>query len=474
MSPTSEPSMDPNASQELLSPSDPSFFKGTLLLETGNDLERLLVKLEAFWYSPGAARQKIVLVCAPGQKASVLSATRSREFSPLEVTEANRLRDLEPFIPTRLFAYCPAREPVVAPLDWDESPVGTGEIKPWAPLSLTLERKGPRLGMPVSGWIGETSLLKGPWGDWRLPALRDLETFSRMDGLPLGYVSAPALAASVRKPEVPLDGAPSISVQSKVLALIPHFQCEEWLEGCLESLVNQTRPPDGILVLDDGSVKPPRSLVEKFKTVTLWRSKENGGPYRLIQSAIEKTGYDAYLFQDADDWSSRDRLERLLEEAQRSGAELVGSQEMMHLKESVFPNQYPLDVHQALREAPTYALLHPSSLVSRSLVLRAGGYATGLRFSGDMEFLLRATWVGKAVNLDRYCYFRRIRVNSLITSAKTGLASPARQALDDRIKKRYRENVERAARGQAPLLEPLESVALAEFEEICGPKLLRG
>ena len=303
-----------------------------------------------------------------------------------------------------------------------------------------------------------------------MPSLRDLETFSRMEALTLRYVSAPALVASARRSSE-VAALPALSKKSKVLALIPHFQCEEWLEGALQSLMDQTRPPDGILVLDDGSLRPPQALVEKFKAATLWRSKQNGGPYRLIQSAILRTGYDAYLFQDSDDWSSVDRLERLLAEAERTGAELIGSQEMMHLKESVFPNQYPLDVRQALQETPAYTLLHPSSLVSRDLVLRAGGYATGLRFSGDTEFLLRACFVSKIVNLDRYCYFRRIRVNSLITSAQTGLASPARQALDERIKKRYWENKERLAQGQVPILEPLESAGLAEFEELCGPRL---
>jgi len=461
--------MDPNASKELLSPSDPSFLKGTLLLEAGGDLEQLLAKLEIFWYSPGAARQKIVLVCAAGQKARVLSAAQSRQFSPIEVVEVQRLQDLVPFIPTRLFAYLPARSPVL-PLDWDESPLGPGEVKPWVPLSLSLEQKGPRLGPPASGWIGDLQMLQGPPGEWSMPSLRDLETFSRMEALTLRYVSAPALVASARRSSE-VAALPALSKKSKVLALIPHFQCEEWLEGALQSLMDQTRPPDGILVLDDGSLRPPQALVEKFKAATLWRSKQNGGPYRLIQSAILRTGYDAYLFQDSDDWSSVDRLERLLAEAERTGAELIGSQEMMHLKENVFPNQYPLDVRQALQETPAYTLLHPSSLVSRDLVLRAGGYATGLRFSGDMEFLLRACFVAKIVNLDRYCYFRRIRVNSLITSAQTGLASPARQALDDRIKKRYWENKERLAQGQVPILEPLESAGLAEFEELCGPRL---
>jgi hypothetical protein len=466
--------MDTPVPKPLSSPSDPSFLKGTLVLEAGEDLDRFVLKLKTFWAGPGAApTQKIVIACAPGQKSRVWEAVHSGQSSLVEIVEAQKLRDLETFIPTRLFAFLPARESAPAPLDWDESDWVRGSVKPWVPLSLALERKGPRLGMPVSSWIGDRETLQGARGNWRLSGLRDLETFSRMDAMPLDLLSAPALAPAFRGSEPPVN-SPKLTERSKVLALIPHFQCEEWLEGCLESLVNQTRAPDGILVIDDGSVRPPRELVEKFKTVTLWRSGQNVGPYRLIQSAIEKTAYDAYLFQDADDWSSRDRLERLLLEAQKTGAELLGSQEMMYLKENVFPNQYPLDVRAALQAGPTYALLHPSSLVSRDLIQRVGGYATGLRFSGDMEFLLRACLVGKVLNLDRYCYFRRIRVNSLITSAKTGLASPARQALDDRVKKRFRENVERGAQGLAPLLEPLENAGLIELEPLCGPKLLPG
>jgi glycosyltransferase involved in cell wall biosynthesis len=266
--------------------------------------------------------------------------------------------------------------------------------------------------------------------------------------------------------------APLLSKSSSVLAVIPFYRCEEWLEESLWSLTGQSRPPQGIVVVDDGSAKAPLEMVQKFKSVTLWRSPENVGPYRLIQSVIEKTGYDAYLFQDADDWSSWDRLERLLEEAEKTGAEMVGSQELMYFKDSVLRNNYPLDVNAAVAGHPAYALLHPSSLVSRNLILRAGGYATGLKFSGDMEFLLRAVLVGKAVNLDRYCYFRRIRMNSLITSETTGLASPARQMIDTRVRARAKENAERIAQGLAPLLQPLETARTIALEHLTGPELI--
>ena len=46
--------------------------------------------------------------------------------------------------------------------------------------------------------------------------------------------------------------------------------------------------------------------------VTLLHAAENVGPYRLVQQVIDDTDYDAYLFQDADDWSAPDRLEQLL------------------------------------------------------------------------------------------------------------------------------------------------------------------
>ena len=65
-------------------------------------------------------------------------------------------------------------------------------------------------------------------------------------------------------------------------------------------------------MIDDASEDPPIDVVRRFEGVTLLHASENVGPYRLVQQVIEDTGYDAYLFQDADDWSREDRLELLL------------------------------------------------------------------------------------------------------------------------------------------------------------------
>jgi len=267
-----------------------------------------------------------------------------------------------------------------------------------------------------------------------------------------------------------------VTRRSTVCAVVPHHRCEEWLGDCLESLVAQTRPLDAIAVIDDASGDPPLEITSRFTGVALLESAEgeNAGPYRLSQQIIADTRYDAYLYQDADDWSSRDRLERLLGEAERTGAELIGSQELRVLcKEGeAVPFTYALDVNDALRESPTsFPLLHPTSMVSRSLFMRIGGFATGLRFGGDSEFLRRAVHAAVLRNVPEFCYFRRIRAGSLTTAANTGMNSPERRQLMATLHQRALDNVARVARGEEPDTSPMVTAPHIELRQLAGPAL---
>jgi glycosyltransferase involved in cell wall biosynthesis len=279
--------------------------------------------------------------------------------------------------------------------------------------------------------------------------------------------------------EVPRTGSRQaagkrLGEKSRVLALVPHFQCEEWLSDCLASLVEQSRPLDGIVVIDDASPEPPLSIVARYPQVTLVQAEFNVGPYRLIQTVMEKTGYDAYLFNDADDWSTPRRLERLLAEAESTGAELVGSFEVrLFLEEGdVIPVAYPVDVNAALEDDPTaFPLLHPTSLVSRDLVLRIGGFAGGMRFSGDAEFLRRAVHAARVVNVPEYLYLRRKRVGALTTSAETGLRSKARRRVQQELWDRARSNASLVAMGEPPVLEPMSVSDPVPLRHLVGPQL---
>jgi len=265
-----------------------------------------------------------------------------------------------------------------------------------------------------------------------------------------------------------------LSADVRVLALIPHFECRDWLAGTIESVLTQTRPVDGIVVIDDASDDPPVDIVAAYPQVTLVHAHENVGPYRLVQQVIDATDHEAILFQDADDWSMPDRVERLLAASARTGAELVGSDYMLFdtFRWSAQPVRFPLDANHALTQRPTgHAQQHPSGLVARSLIDRVGGYATGMRFSGDDEFLRRAAYVAKVVNVPRILYYRRHRSESLTTSSATGHGTPARRAVLAEMSERAYVNVADAAAGRDPDLTPLRSRDPVGLTHLSGPSI---
>lgn len=322
----------------------------------------------------------------------------------------------------------------------------------------------------VSSWIASACLVRAA-----LPRLVDCPRWSLLAIAHILEAQGYAFRWRVFAGNETSDKTRPVMPTASVLAVIPHYQCEPWLHRCLTSLMQQTRPPDQVVVVDDGSPRPPVDILHDFSTVTLLAACEHVGPYRLIQQVIEDTAYDYYCFQDADDWSSCDRLSRLLATATATNADLVGTQEIRvdASDGSITPVSYPLDVNAALQDQPGHPLLHPTSLVRRRLVVAVGGFATGLHFGGDTEFLLRAAWVGRIVNDDQATYFRQKRPDSLTTDSRTGLGSPARQALLRLLKQRANDNRAAFQHGTALNLAPLRRAPHIQLHHLTGPQLWR-
>jgi hypothetical protein len=451
-------------------PSD-SLSKTTLILETGVNPDFLVSKLKQVFADDTPLPSKIVLASPPGQREKILLRL-SLFLKKFEVVEVQSLRhDLLPHVTTPFLAYLPANAPYSPPTLEGLERWGPDHffIRPWIPPVTLKDTEWARLVYMAFGWISTPALFQHLGMESTLTLL-DLERVSKNSGGSLPYFSAPA-GPSTNGQMGLFEGSPKLSPKSRVLALVPHFNCEQWLGQCLDSLIGQTRPPNAIAVLDDASTKAPLDIAKKYPTVTLLRSPENVGPYRLLQTVIDQTGFDAYMFQDADDWSSLDRLEELLNEAERTGAEWIGTQELMYFEDIIHACRYPLDLNSTPQASIRHPFCYPGSVISRDFLMRLGGFASGLRFSGDFELLTRAVWAGKVRNLDRYTYFRRIRKNSLITSEGTGLSSPARKEVDTQIEARKAENLARVIKGGVPNLEPLKTVGPVAFEHLAGPPL---
>ncbi len=268
--------------------------------------------------------------------------------------------------------------------------------------------------------------------------------------------------------------APRLDRTSSVLAVIVHYRYEQWLAQSIESLLHQSHPAAAIVVVDDASPQPPVEIVRQYPDVTLLVAEENRGPYAMLQAIFDGADYDAFALQDADDWSTPDRLQVLLAAADEEAAEMVGCQ-----AESVYIDiapeadfTLPRDARSAVLENPTlHPILMATSVITRSLIQRAGGLSAGLRFGGDSEFIRRAIFAGRVVNVPERCYHRRVHPGALTRAAATGYGSAARRALQPQLQERARRNVARVLAGCEPDLTPFCRGPSARLTHAAGPRL---
>jgi len=451
---------------------------GTVIVEADSNSSDLARRLEDVIYSPGAERYETIVVCLDGRRKAVEEVVASR-FRPLRIVSlatndpSGHPERVVRHVRTSKVAFLSVGGSFSLP-QWGVLPLGMASLMPWV-ADFSIPRHSARsLDVNTRCWLATTDLLVGlddlgAPGDW---TLLNIAGAARRAGKAVRWPS-PRIISSTEFNVSPGSDSYTIGRDSSVLALVPHYGCEQWLAECLESLVTQTRPLDGLAVIDDHSENAPVEIVRSFPQVTLLTAAENVGPYRLVQEVINQTGYDAYMFQDADDWSSFDRLEILLTEAERTGAELIGSQELRVLTDEAKMQLvcYPLNVSEAYAEREAHAILHPTTLISRKLVQRAGGFSTALRFGADSELLMRVGYMARVVNVLRYCYFRRLRAGSLTNAPDTGLRSPAREKLMSNLKAWAESNRDLRKRGAVRPVTPFAVAGPVDLKHILGPIL---
>lgn len=257
-----------------------------------------------------------------------------------------------------------------------------------------------------------------------------------------------------------------------VVCIVPYYRCARWLGRALHSVLTQTRPPERVVVACDAGELPPRELIEAFPQVTFVLSPERVGPYALTQAVIDQTDEDWILCQDADDWSSVDRLERQLDHARRTGGRMLGT-DLLRVEERTHWCQlvtHPERTTGFALRGGDYALAHPTCLFHRSLIYELGGFATELFVSGDKDFASRAAFVTELHNMPGALVHYLIRETSLTHTFETSPRSSLDRELGKRIAGRVEANHAARRSGADVDLTPLSRRSTPlDLSPISGP-----
>src|SRR6266849_2125713 len=102
-----------------------------------------------------------------------------------------------------------------------------------------------------------------------------------------------------------------------VTTIIPAYKAAKTIGRALESVFAQTRLPDEILVVDDGSPDDLAGAVASYGSRIRLIRKPNGGAASARNRGIDEAQGDLIAFLDADDTWESTKLERHLQVFQR-------------------------------------------------------------------------------------------------------------------------------------------------------------
>ncbi len=187
------------------------------------------------------------------------------------------------------------------------------------------------------------------------------------------------------------------------------YNAEAYVAQAIESLLDQSRPADEIIVVNDGSNDGTRGILDRFATRITCVSQAQHGLTVARNRGISIANGEVLGFLDADDLWCRTKLEqqlRLLESS--SDIEAVFGRVRQFISPDVPEGRRPAltaEVEASLSESAG------SMLIRRAAFDRIGPFDETFRMTGFIEWLGRAKRMGlRSIKLDEVVALRRLHL----------------------------------------------------------------
>jgi len=186
-------------------------------------------------------------------------------------------------------------------------------------------------------------------------------------------------------------------MSKKVSVVIPTYNYGQFIAGAIEGALEQTRPPDEIVVVDDGSIDNTEIIVSEFGTEVRYIKQDNAGVCAARNKGVAESCGELIAFLDADDIWEPTKIEKQL-------AKFVQDPEigLVHCGMREFDSATGETVGMiidgqegwiadelVLWERPAIVVSGSATMVSRKAFDEAGGYDTRLKVGEDWDFCYR-------------------------------------------------------------------------------------
>jgi glycosyltransferase involved in cell wall biosynthesis len=182
-------------------------------------------------------------------------------------------------------------------------------------------------------------------------------------------------------------------MSTTVSCVIPAYNAERYLDRALNSVLEQSRPPQEIIVVDDGSMDGTAAVLEAYGSRLRVVRQENAGPAAARNRGIRMAAGELICFQDADDEWHRDKLAKQLALFDACPAVGVCITRLRNVwAQHLDADRRALEAHASANDPPGYVF--QTSLIRRDVFAHAGMLDEKLRRAEDVEWFTRVRDAG--------------------------------------------------------------------------------
>ena len=223
----------------------------------------------------------------------------------------------------------------------------------------------------------------------------------------------------------------------KVSVIIPVYNVENYIEKCLNSVLNQTLKEIEIIIVNDGSKDSSKQKIEKYlekhENKIIYLEKENGGLSDARNYGIGYAKGEYIAFLDSDDYIEPTMYEEMYKKAKEENSDMV---ECDFLWE--YPKKVKEDVgiiynnkKEMLAKARVVAW---NKLIKRQILLDTKiEFPKGLRYE-DVEFFYKLIpYLGK-ISFLKKCFVHYVQRENSIANTQNSRTKEIFTVLDNVIK----------------------------------------